>query len=684
MTRAAAASASGARADDLPSYALLVAGALALGWAARGEAWPLLAPVLGATALHPLLARWWVWRRVPQPRPGSPGPLLPAGVIGLGLFALPFAALTQAWEITGRSGLGLNFPWHASLFLLALAVWKLYSRWDPRRFAVVFGCSAAALATCGADVRSERYLPLVGVYAAAALVGLRLHLPLERTAAGRSWAARAAAAAAMALVAAGTALGTVFVRARIDRAREMVRRALGRADLLPNSPGGFSDRARLGDIERALQRSGRTVALRATASRAPGYLRGRAFARYDGGGWQSPAQGTLPVGRGAPPGWCRLPGAPPLPPAPTADLVVHTTARYAAHLFLPLKAAAVQTPDKVLALLPGGTAKATGFSSEKGYGVLLGASAPRADAERTEWLALPEGPPELLAALDAVGKRIGLRPGLPPRALARKIEAWFARRYRYRLGIRFERGRDPLAQFLLEKRHGHCELFASAGVLLLRRYGVRARYVTGFLCHERSPLDATLWIARNEHAHAWAEAYDPQAGWILCEFTPGDGLPPNVPASRSEALLDALAGWWARLRGAFAREGLAGLFGALGGVLRELLVWLVSSSARVAAFVGLLLLYGLYRLRRGRRGRRPWRWAPRPLSAELVALRERYLAVDRRLARHGLARRPGETLLEQAARVEAARDLPEREEVLRAVHDLAARRYAPPTSGRAP
>ena len=52
---------------------------------------------------------------------------------------------------------------------------------------------------------------------------------------------------------------------------------LNLTDALPESPGGFSDEAKLGNVSSLKARAGRTVALRAEAARSPGYLRGRAF-----------------------------------------------------------------------------------------------------------------------------------------------------------------------------------------------------------------------------------------------------------------------------------------------------------------------------------------------------------------------------------------------------------------------
>ncbi len=83
---------------------------------------------------------------------------------------------------------------------------------------------------------------------------------------------------------------------------------------------------------------------------------------------------------------------------------------------------------------------------------------------------------------------------------------------------------DPVLHFLQETRAGHCELFASATVLLLRQNGIPARYVTGFICAERHP-SGSYFVSRQGHAHAWVEAYDRQnQRWISLEPTPPDGL----------------------------------------------------------------------------------------------------------------------------------------------------------------
>lgn len=86
---------------------------------------------------------------------------------------------------------------------------------------------------------------------------------------------------------------------------------------------------------------------------------------------------------------------------------------------------------------------------------------------------------------------------------------------------------NPLDSFLFETRRGHCELFASSMVLLLRTQGIPARLVTGFLGGEYNPFEGYV-VVRDSNAHAWVEAYvgpGPNEGWRIYDPTPPSGRP---------------------------------------------------------------------------------------------------------------------------------------------------------------
>ena len=93
---------------------------------------------------------------------------------------------------------------------------------------------------------------------------------------------------------------------------------------------------------------------------------------------------------------------------------------------------------------------------------------------------------------------------------------------------------NPVKYFLFERRRGHCELFATSAALLLRRYGVPTRYVTGIVCRRYNP--AGYYYATNFDLHAWVEAWDDDAQrWTLVEATP--------PGDEFEFLLRENGSW---------------------------------------------------------------------------------------------------------------------------------------------
>lgn len=78
--------------------------------------------------------------------------------------------------------------------------------------------------------------------------------------------------------------------------------------------------------------------------------------------------------------------------------------------------------------------------------------------------------------------------------------------------------RDPVTEFLFEKKKGYCQYFASAAVLLLRLQGVPARYVTGYTVQEFNQPGGH-YVVRDADVHAWVEVFTPR-GWVEADPTP--------------------------------------------------------------------------------------------------------------------------------------------------------------------
>lgn len=69
-------------------------------------------------------------------------------------------------------------------------------------------------------------------------------------------------------------------------------------------------------------------------------------------------------------------------------------------------------------------------------------------------------------------------------------------------------GVDAVEDFFANHRTGHCELFASALVLMLRSQDIPARIVLGFYGGEYNSITES-YMVRTTRAHAWVEAYIP-------------------------------------------------------------------------------------------------------------------------------------------------------------------------------
>jgi len=157
-----------------------------------------------------------------------------------------------------------------------------------------------------------------------------------------------------------------------------------------------------------------------------------------------------------------------------------------------------------------------------------------------------------------------------------RLEAYLLAAYGYTLEFVGRQDAEPLERFLFEARRGHCELFASSMVLLLRSQGVPARLVAGFLGAEHNELEG-YDVVRQDNAHTWVEAYAPARGWRVYDPTPPEGRPSVAPWSFRLAvaqLMDALVFRWDRYVLSFGSADQASLFDRLRKALGDLRQWL--------------------------------------------------------------------------------------------------------------
>ena len=109
-------------------------------------------------------------------------------------------------------------------------------------------------------------------------------------------------------------------------------------------------------------------------------------------------------------------------------------------------------------------------------------------------------------AIDHIVAHLSLSSKTPQNILS-EVNQFFSTEFDYSLELaRQGHNETPLSAFLLENRSGHCEYFATATALLLRRVGIPTRYVVGYSVHELSQLEKQ-YIVRSRNAHAWTQVY---------------------------------------------------------------------------------------------------------------------------------------------------------------------------------
>ena len=127
---------------------------------------------------------------------------------------------------------------------------------------------------------------------------------------------------------------------------------------------------------------------------------------------------------------------------------------------------------------------------------------------------------------------------------ARAVAEYLRRNYAYTLELPSHEMADPLANFLFERKKGHCEYFSSAMAVMLRTLGIPSRLVTGFQSGIYNPL-TELYVIRASDAHSWVEAWLPGRGWTTFDPTPPDPHPgANALLVKLALYADAVETFW--------------------------------------------------------------------------------------------------------------------------------------------
>jgi protein-glutamine gamma-glutamyltransferase len=261
---------------------------------------------------------------------------------------------------------------------------------------------------------------------------------------------------------------------------------------------------------------------------------------------------------------------------------------------------------------------------------------------------------------------------------AAALETYLRGHFGYTLELPRTEPPDPIANFLFERKQGHCEYFASSMAVMLRTLGIPSRVVNGFHSDEFNDLTSN-YIVRAKDAHSWVEAYFPGYGWQMFDPTPaGSGANANS-LGRMELYLDAMSSFWRDwvvsydtthqvVIGQAAVSGTRGLWeGARVWARRKyrsMLRWARRSQDRVehsparwaiAGAVICLLLLLLANLRRLARWLHEKWLRSHPETSPEQAAAIWYERVTRILARRGVERTPAQTPQEFLKTIEDTR-----------------------------
>jgi hypothetical protein len=223
------------------------------------------------------------------------------------------------------------------------------------------------------------------------------------------------------------------------------------------------------------------------------------------------------------------------------------------------------------------------------------------------------------------------------------IESYFIRNFKYSYivpGRTPNSKTDPITLFWKTKE-GYCEYYATLATLLLRHQGIPARYVTGFAHPEYVPGRPYVTF-RRRHSHAWVEVYIDHKWYIF------DPTPPLTEMTFAKSS-------WLSIK----LEGVKGRFSYVMHLLKDgqwrrvVDSWqtaserIVSSPVLYTVLVALLLVFALLKFRGHRRQINQQKVSKN--AAQWIALLD---DAEKRLARLGFGRAPGETVSAFAKRAE--------------------------------
>ena len=186
----------------------------------------------------------------------------------------------------------------------------------------------------------------------------------------------------------------------------------------------------------------------------------------------------------------------------------------------------------------------------------------------------------------------------------------------------WETNETALSRFLLKTRSGHCEYFATATVLLLRRMHIPTRYAVGYYVHEPS---GTGYVVRERDSHAWCLVWNQKKQyWEDFDTTPATWV---AEGEKHRSPLETLSDFqsWIQYR-------ILKFFDYSHNNIRDYIFWALIPA----------LAFLLYRIFRGSRRHKKSRQQEEPIK--WPGLDSEFYLLEQKLLRDGLLRGPDEPL----------------------------------------
>ncbi len=137
------------------------------------------------------------------------------------------------------------------------------------------------------------------------------------------------------------------------------------------------------------------------------------------------------------------------------------------------------------------------------------------EPERSKNLALPEG---LNSKAVEFAENLFIESNRDSRAYINNVFRHFAANEFFYTLTPPVLGENAMDDFLFDTRRGFCEHYSSAFVYLMRAAGVPSRVVVGYQGGAMHPFDDYM-IVRQSDAHAWAEVWLDDQGWVRIDPT---------------------------------------------------------------------------------------------------------------------------------------------------------------------